>query len=450
MGQEYRGKHVIVVGAGRTGSGLVRYFLACGAIVTLSDARQVGEIIIPEEFLAAGIGLDLGGHTPALFASADLVVISPGVPLDIAPLQAARQNEVPILGEIEIAARELPQPLAAITGTNGKSTVTTLMGDMFRAWGQRTFVGGNLGTPLIEAVGQAWDWLVVELSSFQLETIVSFRPKVGVLLNISEDHLDRYPDMSSYVAAKARLFENMTRNDVVVLNADDPQVMAAAGRTPARRILFSSQQRLSEGMFFDDGFLVWSWQGKQQRFDAGELIIQGQHNLENVMAALIPPLFSGCPAAVAWQAASAFRGLPHRMELVGDACGIRWFDDSKGTNIGSVVKSLAGFSRPLALIAGGKDKRGSLQPLENPIRDKVDHLILIGEATERMAEAFAGMTTIHRASSMTDAVRIAARVTPAGGTVLLSPGCSSFDMFSNYGERGRIFAAAVAALDRVA
>ena len=437
---------MIIVGAGRTGCGLVRYFLARGAVVTLSDTRQVEDVSIPEEFIAAGTHLDLGGHTTALFETADLVVISPGVPLDIPALRTARRNNVPVLGEIEIASRELRQPLVAITGTNGKSTVTTLMGEMFKAWGKRTFVGGNLGTPLIEAVGQDWDWLVVELSSFQLETIETFRPRFGLLLNISEDHLDRYPDMASYQAAKARLFENMTGQDIVILNADDPQVLAAAQRTQARKIMFSGNKLPQEGMGIDGDWLIWKWQGTEQHFAAKDLIIQGQHNLENVMAAMIPPLLSGCPAEVAWQAAVSFRGLPHRMELVGEARGIRWFNDSKGTNIGSVVKSLGGFSAPLTLIAGGKDKKGSLAPLAEPVSRKVDHLILIGEAAERMAEAFDGMTTIHRASSMDEAVRLAADVTPAGGAVLLSPGCSSFDMFRNYGERGRMFAEAVSVL----
>ncbi len=450
MKPDYTGKQVIVIGAGRTGCSLVRYLLARDAIVTLSDARRLEEISIPGEFAAAGVRLDLGGHTAALFAQADLVAVSPGVPLDLPALHAARLHNVPILGEIEIASRELKQPLAAITGTNGKSTVTTLMGDMFLACGKRTFVGGNLGMPLIEAVGRDWDWLVVELSSFQLETIETFRPEFGVLLNISEDHLDRYPDMASYQAAKARLFENMTEHDWVVLNADDPKVLAAASRVRASRVLFSGQRLLEEGMGMDGRWLVWRWQGEELRFDVGDLMIQGQHNHENVMAAMIPPLLQGCAAEAVWQAATAFKGLPHRMELVGEACGLRWFDDSKGTNIGSVVKSLAGLDPPLTLIAGGKDKQGSLEPLADAIRAKVDHLILIGEAADRMAETFDGLTTIHRAASMQQAVRLAAAVSPPGGIVLLSPGCSSYDMFRSYVERGRVFAEAVAMLDRVA
>lgn len=199
-------------------------------------------------------------------------------------------------------------------------------------------------------------------------------------------------------------------------------------------------------MFLSDGWLVWNGPDRQERFPTGELAILGRHNLENVMAALIPALLSGCPADVAWQAAVAFRGLPHRMVLLGEVRGIRWFDDSKGTNIGSVVKSLEGCQPPLTLIAGGKDKNGSLEPLLEPVQHKVDHLVLIGEAAGRMAEACAGLTEIHRATSMNEAVRVAAEVTSPGGTVLLSPGCSSFDMFRNYEERGRVFADAVAAL----
>ncbi|TLM65826.1 MAG: UDP-N-acetylmuramoyl-L-alanine--D-glutamate ligase [Deltaproteobacteria bacterium] len=443
---EYHNKNVIVVGAGRSGIGLARYFAARGAVVTLSDRRSREQLPDLAPLAGEGVGFDLGGHNEALFSRADLIALSPGVPPEVPAIAAAAARGVPVLGEIEIAWRELPQPLVAITGTNGKSTVTTVMGDAFRAWGRQTFVGGNLGTPLIEAVGTPWDWLVVELSSFQLETIERFRPRWAVLLNITEDHLDRYPDMAGYQAAKARLFENQTAADRAVLNADDPRVLAAAAGTPARRILFSSSRELAEGMSLAGSELVWRWAGREERFAADELRIRGQHNLENVMAALIPPLVEGCPPAVAWAAACAFAGLPHRMELVADINGVRWYDDSKGTNVGSVVKSLAGLEAPVTLIAGGKDKHGDLSPLAAPIAAKVANLVLIGEAAPRMAEAFNGLTAIHRAGSMAEAVAAAAALTPAGGTVLLSPGCSSFDMFKSFEERGRIFAAAVRAL----
>lgn len=446
MAENYRDRQVVVVGAGRSGIGLARFFLARGARVALSDRRNV-EVQGPlTELAVAGVRCDFGGHTPELFAAADLLVLSPGVSLEVPAIAAAAARGVKILGEVEVAWRELPQPLVGITGTNGKSTVTTVMGEAFRSWGKKTFVGGNLGTPLIEAVGGDWEWLVAELSSFQLETVERFRARWAVLLNITEDHLDRYPDMASYQAAKARLFENQEPDDWAVLNADDPRVLQAASATRARRVLFSGSRRLEQGMSVDGADLLWRWDGAETRFPAQALRIRGQHNLENVMAALIPPLVEGCPPAVAWKAATAFTGLPHRMALVAEFAGVRWYDDSKGTNVGSVVKSLGGLAAPVTLIAGGKDKYGDLAPLRAPIAAKVRHLILIGEAAPRMAEAFAGLTVIERAASMAEAVARAADCTPAGGTVLLSPGCSSFDMFSSYEERGRIFSEAVLAL----
>jgi UDP-N-acetylmuramoylalanine--D-glutamate ligase len=443
MDSGYRDKEVMVVGAGRSGCGLARFFRERGARVTLSDRRPAGEVAEAVGLAAAGIRLDLGGHSTELFNAADLIALSPGVPPEIPAVVGAAARGVPVWGEVEIAWRELPQPLVAITGTNGKSTVTTIMGAAFQAWGRHTFVGGNLGTPLIEAVGGNWDWLVVELSSFQLETVVSFRPRWAVLLNLTEDHLDRYPDMDAYQAAKARLFENQEPVDWVVLNADDPRALAAAGAARGRRSLFSGTRSLAEGMSLVGEELIWRWQGRETHFPSRELLIRGQHNLENVMAALIPPLVEGCPPAVAWAAATAFRGLPHRMELVATVNDVRWYDDSKGTNIGSVGKSLAGLEPPVTLIAGGKDKQGDLTPLCEPIAAKVRTLILIGQAAPRMAAAYRGLTAIHHAASMAEAVALSARLTPAGGTVLLSPGCSSFDMFSGFEERGRVFAEAV-------
>jgi UDP-N-acetylmuramoylalanine--D-glutamate ligase len=446
MTTNYRDKQIVVVGAGRSGIGLARYFQARGACVTLSDRRTAEQLPEVAALSASGVHLDLGGHSEALFSSVDLIALSPGVSLSVPVIARAVAAGVPVLGEIEIAWRELPQPLVGITGTNGKSTVTTVMGAIFRAWGKTTFVGGNLGMPLIEAVGQRWDWLVVELSSFQLETIERFRPRWAVLLNITEDHLDRYPDMAGYQEAKARLFDNLTGDDWMVLNVDDARVLAAAAASPARCVPFSGSQLLAEGMSLDGDALVWRWGGAELRFPAAELRIGGQHNLENVMAALIPPLVEGCPPEIAWAAATAFAGLPHRMELVAEINGVRWYDDSKGTNVGSVVKSLAGLQPPVTLIAGGKDKNGDLAPLNALLADRVRELILIGEAAPRMAAAFAGLTSIHRAGSMSDAVQLAAKLTPAGGTVLLSPGCSSFDMFKSFEERGQHFAVAVKAL----
>jgi UDP-N-acetylmuramoylalanine--D-glutamate ligase len=425
---------------------LCNYFCARGAQVVLSDARPA------EKIGACGVQpgsvtRDFGGHTVALFTGADLVAISPGVPLDVPAVAAALAAKVPVLGEIEIAAREFDAPLAAITGTNGKSTTTTVMGEIFAAWGKQTFVGGNLGTPLIEATQREdWDWIVAEISSFQLEAIERFRPRYGLLLNLTEDHLDRYPDMLSYVAAKLRLFENMDATDIAVVNADDEQVMATTASIGARRVGFSSSKMLAEGMGFDGTALIWRWNGREERFVASELQLQGTHNLENVMAALIPPLIEGCPPALAWKTACAFAGLPHRMRVVRVRNGVTWYNDSKGTNVGSVVKSLAGLKRPVTLIAGGKDKGGDYAPLAELVREKVAHLVLIGQAAERIEAALGSLTQAHRAATLESAVALAAELTAPGGAVLLSPGCSSFDMFSGYVERGEVFTRAVLAL----
>jgi UDP-N-acetylmuramoylalanine--D-glutamate ligase len=396
---------------------------------------------------ARGVRFDCGGHDAALMAAADLVAISPGIALDVPAVAGAMAAGVPVLGEIEIAARELAAPMIAITGTNGKSTTTCLVGEILQRWNRRAFVGGNLGTPLIEATRNSdWDWIVAEISSFQLEAIETFRPRYGLLLNLTEDHLDRYPDMASYVAAKLRLFENMTAADVAILNADDALVMRCAEALPCRKICFSSSRVLQQGMGFDGQDIVWRFDGGEQRFAVSQLRLKGLHNVENAMAALIAPLLEGCPADLAWQAVCGFSGLDHRMVRVRELDGVTWYDDSKGTNVGSVVKSLAGLEAPVTLIAGGKDKGGDYAPLAQLMRDKVAHLILIGQAADRMQQAFSGLTGILRAATLEEAVQMAFDLTAPGGTVLLSPGCSSFDMFRSYAERGAVFCRAVQAL----
>ncbi len=444
MKRDYNGKNVVVTGAGRTGLALCAYFCQRGAAVTLSDRRTVEQIHGLEKLAELGITFDLGRHSEDVFCAADLVVISPGVPLTVPAIAAAIRAGVPVLGEIEIAFGEFEAPLAAITGTNGKSTTTTVMGDIFQAWGKATFVGGNLGTPLVEAVdGRRWDWGVAELSSFQLEAIAAFHPRYALLLNLTEDHLDRYPDMASYVAAKMRIFENMTSEDVAVLNAEDPLVMQETAGIRPQRVLFSSARILDQGMGYDGKDIVWCWQGATLRFPVRQLHLKGLHNVENVMAAMIPPLLAGCPHDIAWQAACAFTGLPHRMVEVRVLDGVPWYNDSKGTNVGSVLKSLAGLAAPVTLIAGGKDKGGDYAPLAAVIKEKVTNMVLIGQAAGRMEQALGSCTHTVRAGSLQEAVLLARTLTPEGGSVLFSPGCSSFDMFKSYEERGELFAHAV-------
>lgn len=447
MAHPYHNRKIIVVGAARSGLALCAYFLERGARVTLSDRRSREQCADQLADLDGRIDLDLGQHTADLFIAADLIAVSPGVPLEIPAIAAAKAAGVPILGEVEIAFRELTAPVIGITGTNGKSTTTALLGDLFQAWGKATFVGGNYGTPLIEAVGRKdWEWLVVELSSFQLEAIENFRPRWALLLNLSEDHLDRYPDMAAYCAAKQRIFACQRASDYAVINLDDEVCRDLAADTESRMIGFSASTVPAEGMGFDGRHIVWNWQGASVRFDSRELQLKGLHNTENVMAALIPALVEGCPADLAWRTVCGFTGLPHRMELVRRLDGVAWYNDSKGTNVGSVVKSLAGLDAPVTLIAGGKDKGGDYRVLREQVRAKVAELILIGEAAEKIAAELGDCSRVHRATTLEEAVTIARRLTPAGGAVLLSPGCSSYDMFLNYEQRGAYFAAAVRAL----
>jgi UDP-N-acetylmuramoylalanine--D-glutamate ligase len=439
MKQDFSGQRVVVIGAGLSGQALVRFLLQRGATVALSDQRAAERIDGLEKLRQLPIRLDFGGHDLDLFEQADLVAVSPGVPLDSAPLQRAASCNIPLLGEVELAAREIEAPLIAITGTNGKSTTTSLIGAIMRAWGKNTFVGGNLGTPLVEACGEHYEVLAVELSSFQLETIERFHPRFGLLLNLSADHLDRYPDLASYYRTKLQLFRNMTASDYAILNADDPEVCRLAKEIRATKVWFSASGAAVRGIVRTPGQLLWNWNGAQVSLPLNLLQLTGEHNIENAMAALIPPLLQGCPAGQAWRAVCAFTGLEHRMQLVRRLNGVTWYNDSKGTNVGSVQKSLAGLQPPVTLIAGGKDKGGDYAPLRPLLTEKVATLILIGEAAQRMATELSGTCQIRLAATLAAAVEQAHEVTPAGGTVLLSPACSSFDMFRNYQERGQDF-----------
>lgn len=448
MKQTFSDMRITVIGAGQTGQALVRFLIERGADVTLSDRRSADRINGLKELQDLPVHYDLGGHSIDCFEHVDMIAISPGVPLSIEPLQHAAECGIPLFGEIELAARECVAPILGVTGTNGKSTTTSLIGEIFKAWGKKTFVGGNIGTPLVEACSDDWDYLAVELSSFQLETIDQFSPRYGLLLNLSEDHLDRYPDLDSYFAAKKQLFKSMTADQVAILNADDEQVLQLTSDIEARKVLFSGSKLLNEGMGIQGDELVWRWEGKETRFALAQLQIKGAHNIENAMAALIPALLEGCPADVAWQAVCSFTGLEHRMNLVRKLDGVNWYNDSKGTNVGSVLKSLSGLSAPVTLIAGGKDKGGDYGLLKPLLEERVKDLVLIGEAAGRMEKELAGSYSIHRADTLDDAVTLARKVTEENGTVLLSPACSSFDMFENFERRGEEFCRLVMELDR--
>jgi UDP-N-acetylmuramoylalanine--D-glutamate ligase len=340
--------------------------------------------------------------------------------------------------------------MVAITGTNGKTTTTTLAGEIFRGCGFATFVGGNIGNPLIELVtsGAVVERVVVELSSFQLEGIEQFHPRVAVLLNITEDHLDRYATFQDYIDAKASIFAHQTEADFAVLNMDDPLVADYAGNLRARVVPMSRKRELSQGIFCRDDNIIFRLDGREERFPIAGYRLKGVHNLDNIMAALASALLLGCDAACAQAAVEAFPGLPHRMELVATVNGILWYNDSKGTNVGSVVKSLESFAGSVTLIAGGRDKGGDYAPLAELVRKRVSHLILIGEAKDIIRKALGNLTDTRLTESLEEAVEMARQLTAPGGVVLFSPACSSFDMFRNYEERGERFSALAGALGK--
>jgi UDP-N-acetylmuramoylalanine--D-glutamate ligase len=425
----------------------VRFLAGRGARVKVSEVKPAGELEASRKALAdIPIEWELGGHTVPFLKGVDLIVVSPGVSMDIEPLVQARRKGIPVLSEVELAFRFLRRPLVAVTGTNGKTTTTTLIGEMLRASGKSVFVGGNIGNPLIDYVGtpQREEWVVAEISSFQLEGIVKFHPAIGVLLNITEDHLDRYSDFQEYIRAKARIFENQGKEDTALLNADDPLTFQFAHRVESQVLLFSAQRPVPVGSFLEKGAIFYQgMDGRRTRYDLSRLKIQGAHNLENLMAAIAVGHICGCPPEVLQKVIDEFRGLEHRLEWVRDIDGVGFFNDSKGTNVGAVVKSLMSFQRPIILIAGGRDKGGDYSPLTNLIAERVKGMALIGEARERIGGALGGLTETVKWNTLEEAVHWAFSQARSGDVVLLSPACSSFDMFENYQERGKRFKAIV-------
>jgi len=446
---DLQGKRVLVVGLGRSGVAAALLCVARGARVTVTDSRGADALGAALASLPGGVERALGGHPEAIFTGADLIVLSPGVP-EIAPLRAARAAGVAITGELELASRFVTATLVAITGTNGKSTTTTLCGAILAETGYPTFVGGNLGQPLAEAVGTPAAAFggncVVEASSFQLETVLTFRPRAAVLLNITADHLDRHDGLEGYAAAKARIFSAQQHDDFAVINADDPLAMRVSDGIAARRIGFSTERPLLEGGWLAGESLVLRLPGgEEERYPAQLPALTGKHNQANALAALLAGRLAGATTAEARRGLLGFRALPHRMELVAEGNGVAYFDDSKGTNVGAVVAALAGFPRPVVLIAGGRDKGGDYAPLAAALSAVGRGAVLIGEAADRIAAALESSLPVKRARSMEEAVSTAAGLARPGDAVVLSPACSSFDMFRDYAHRADVFRAAVRA-----
>jgi UDP-N-acetylmuramoylalanine--D-glutamate ligase len=435
-------RQALVLGFGRTGQAVATLLAARGVRVRAADARR-----LEGTPALAGVELRLGEDGAALLAGVDLVIPSPGVPRTAPALAAAVRRGVPVWSEIELAYRLLDCPMVAITGTNGKSTTTTLVGLALARSGRRAFVGGNLGTPLIAAVGQAAEVAVAEVSSFQLEWVERFRPLVGCLLNVTPDHLDRHPTLADYRDTKARLFAAQEAGDAAVVNRDDPEAWRVAAGLRARVVSFGAAQ-VACGAFAGEGFVALRPpEGGEERYGLDRTRLIGAHNLENILAAVAVARLAGATPAAVQEAIDTCDPLPHRLTRVAERGGVVWYDDSKATNVGAAAKSVDSFSGPVILLAGGLDKGGGYDLLVQSSVGKVRLAIVFGAARERIAAALReGGITVEAAASLGDAVRAAAAAATTGDTVLLAPACASFDMFTDYAARGRAFQAAVEAL----
>ncbi len=455
------GAKVTVMGLARSGVAAARLLQAVGAQVTVADSKEESALSdalarLDRRRLTVAAG---AGYESAL-EGAELVVISPGVPYRLASLQQVRRRGVSVIGELELASWFLTAPILAVTGTNGKSTTVTLTGLLLERSGKRAFVGGNLGTPLSEAALASYQWksqgartpgpydyVVAEVSSFQLETIGRFHPRIAAILNVTTDHMDRYDSVEDYVATKARIFENQTADDVALLNLDDERVAALSPRLRARVAAFSRTRPVGEGACLDGDRLLVTIGGRTQEVcRRGEIRIPGGHNLANAMAAATVGLLCGCPLEAVREVLRTFPGLEHALEIVRERRGVTFVNDSKGTNVDATLKALESFEGPILLIAGGRDKGGDFARLRDSVRRRAKRVILIGEAAGRIRDALGGFERISDARSLRDAVEAAAGEAAPGDVVLLSPACASFDMFADYRDRGKQFKELVKAL----
>jgi UDP-N-acetylmuramoylalanine--D-glutamate ligase len=447
---DLNGKRVLVVGLGRSGVASALFLKSRGARVAVSDAKPEDQLReeIPA-LLDQGIAVETGGHGERTFQNQDLIVVSPGVPVDAAPIAQARALGQSVIGEIELATSFLPGPIVAITGSNGKTTTTTLIGEILAAGGLKTLVGGNIGTPAISLVERATPETVtvLEVSSFQLETIRSFRPKIGIVLNVTPDHLDRHRTFGAYVDAKARLFENQQPEDFAVLNADDPTCADLAGRTRAQVFWFSRKREVAQGAFVHKGQVLFRRGGVQQEVMlASEIPLKGAHNLENALAAVCAGALMGCEAANIANAIRNFKAVEHRIEYVATVRGVEYYNDSKATNVDATIKALEAFPGNIHLILGGKDKGSDYTVLNDLLRQRVKSVYTIGAAAEKIQSQIKGATAIVSSGTIDAAVKQAAAAAKPGDVVLLAPACASFDQFQNYEHRGRVFKELVMAL----
>jgi UDP-N-acetylmuramoylalanine--D-glutamate ligase len=453
---ELANKRVLVVGLGKSGVASALFLQARGARVTVSDAKpqdQLGQEI--PVLLDHGIAVETGGHGERTFRGQDLIVVSPGVPVDSPPLVQARALGESVIGEIELASRFLPRKIVAITGSNGKTTTTTLAGEIVAAGGFSAVVGGNIGTPAISLIERAnADTVVVlEVSSFQLETIQTFRPRIAVVLNITPDHLDRHRTFEAYTGAKARIFENQQADDFTVLNADDPATAELAGRTRAKVFWFSRKEEVKQGAYVRDGRVLFRGAapggaaGQRKIMLVSEIPLKGAHNIENTLAAICVGVLTGCTTESIRKAVQNFKPVEHRLEYVATIRGVEYYNDSKATNVDATIKALESFPANVHLILGGKDKDSDYSLLNNLLRQRVKRVYTIGSAAGKIESQIRGTAEIDHAGTLETALKRAAATAEAGDVVLLAPACASFDQFENYEHRGRVFKEVVSAID---
>jgi UDP-N-acetylmuramoylalanine--D-glutamate ligase len=442
---ELKNKRVLVVGLGKSGKSAALFLRALGARVTVSDSRSAealaGEI---PALLDAGVMVETGGHGLLTFRRQDLIVVSPGVPYDTPELKQARAFGLPIIGELELASRFLQGQIVAITGSNGKTTTTSLLGKIFADAGVPTLVGGNIGTPVIDLIPHSMPQTtsVLEVSSFQLETVVEFRPHIAVVLNITQDHLDRHGTFENYAAMKARITAQQTAEDFFVLNVEDKPTQMLAARTKAQIYWFSGRRPIKQGAFVHGESIVFlPREGAKPEpvLPLAEIPLKGAHNVENVLAAVCAARLGGVSAESIRASVASFKAVEHRLEFVATVHGVAFYNDSKATNVDATKKALEAFPGGVHLILGGKDKNSDYTELADLLRARVKTVYTIGSAAEKIERHLAGVVKIVSAGTLDAAVRQAAQSAVPGDVVLLAPACASFDQFTGYEQRGRVF-----------
>jgi len=441
---ELKNKRVLVVGLGKSGLAAARFLKAQGARVTVSDARPATLIAELSELLEQGYMVEAGSHGLLTFRRQDLIVVSPGVPMSTPELTQVRAMGAHIIGELELGAQYLQGQSVAVTGSNGKTTTTTLIGEILKAAGRTTLVGGNIGRPVTAMVEEstAESWSVLEVSSFQLETVETFKPKIALVLNITPDHLDRHGTFEAYAALKARVTEFQTAEDFLILNGEDKDTQLIAAKTKAQIFWFSTRRPIKQGTFvFGESILFVPSEGanSERVMPVAEIPLAGGHNVENVLAAVCAARLAGVEAATIRRAVREFKAVEHRLEFVREVNGVRYYNDSKATNVDATLKAVEAFADGVHLILGGKDKGSDYRVLESLLRERVKTVITIGSAAEKIERQLDGVVKIERAETLERAVAFAHEAAVAGDTVLLAPACASFDQFENYEQRGRVF-----------